>query len=113
MKIKKLTIIIMSVGLFFSCSEDNTSGFSENLSSTTVLETINAISFDEDMEELVSETLELRSSSLSARNVESSDKGSKKFDGNKYGDCATVEVDEENNVKTVTFSGTCYGKRGH
>ena len=102
----------MSVGLFFSCSEDNTSGFSENLSTTTVLETINAISFDEDMEELVSETLELRSSSLSARNIESSDKGPKKFDGNKYGDCATVEVDEENNVKTVTFSGTCYGKRG-
>ena len=64
------------------------------------------------MEELVSTTLELRSSSSSARNVESSDKGPKKFDGNKYGDCATVEVDEENNVKTVTFSGTCYGKRG-
>ena len=64
------------------------------------------------MEELVSETLELRSSSSSARNLESSDKGPKKFDGNKYGDCATVEVDEENNVKTVTFSGTCYGKRG-
>ena len=102
----------MSVGLFFSCSEDNTSGFSENLSTTTVLETINAISFDEDMEELVSETLELRSSSSSARNIESSDKGPKKFDGNKYGDCATVEVDEENNVKTVTFSGTCYGKKG-
>ena len=112
MKIKKLTIIIISVGLFFSCSEDNTSGFSENLSTTTVLETINAISFDEDMEELVSETLELRSSSSSARNIESSDKGPKKFDGNKYGDCATVEVDEENNVKTVTFSGTCYGKKG-
>ena len=102
----------MSVGLFFSCSEDNTSGFSENLSTTTVLETINAISFDEDMEELISETLELRSSSSSARNIESSDKGPKKFYGNKYGDCATVEVDEENNVKTVTFSGTCYGKRG-
>ena len=102
----------MSVGLFFSCSEDNTSRFSENLSTTTVLETINAISFDEDMEELVSETLELRSSSSSARNIESSDKGPKKFDGNKYGDCATVEVDEENNVKTVTFSGTCYGKKG-
>ena len=112
MKTKKLTIIIMSVGLFFSCSEDNTSGFSENLSTTTVLETINAISFDEDMEELVSETLELRSSSSSARNIESSDKGPKKFDGNKYGDCATVQVDEEKNVKTVTFSGTCYGKRG-
>ena len=102
----------MSVGLFFSCSEDNTSGFSENLNTTTVLETINAISFEEDLEELVSETLELRSSSSSARNLESSDKGPKKFDGNKYGDCATVEVDEENNVKTVTFSGTCYGKRG-
>ena len=112
MKIKKLTIIIISVGLFFSCSEDNTSGFSENLSTTTVLETINAISFDEDMEELVSETLELRSSFSSARNSESSDKGPKKFYGDKYGDCATVEMDEENNVKTVTFSGTCYGKRG-
>ena len=102
----------MCVGLFFSCSEDNASGFSENLSTTTVLETINAISFDEDMEELISETLELRSSSSYARNSESADKGPKKFNGDKYGDCATVEIDEENNVKTVTFSGTCYGKGG-
>jgi hypothetical protein len=111
MKIKKITIVLMCVGLFFSCSEDNTSGFSENLSTTTVLETINAISFDEDMEELVSEALELRSSS-SARNLESADKGPKKFSGDKYGYCATVEIDEENNVKTVTFLGTCYGKGG-
>lgn len=112
MKIKKITIVLICVGLFFSCSEDNASGFSENLSTTTVLETINAISFDEDMEELISETLELRSSSSYARNSESADKGPKKFNGDKYGDCATVEIDEDNNVKTVTFSGTCYGKGG-
>ena len=46
------------------------------------------------------------------RNLDSSDKGPKKFNGGKYGDCATVEIDEENNVKTVTFSGDCKGKRG-
>ena len=112
MKMKKITIVLIFVGILFSCSEDSSSGFSENLSTTTVLETINAISFDEDMEELVSEALEFRSGSSSARNLDSSDKGPKKFNGGKYGDCATVEIDEENNVKTVTFSGDCKGKRG-
>ena len=112
MKIKKVTTVLLSIGLFYACSDDNVSGFSENLSTTTVLETINAISFDEDMESLVNETLELRSSASSARGSETTDKGPKKFHGDKYGDCATVETDEENNIKTITFSGECEGKRG-
>ncbi len=112
MKIKKSTIALICAGLFIACSEDNTSGLPENLSTTTVLETINAISFDEDMEELVTEALEFRSTSNSGKSSESADKGPKKFDGDKYGECATVEIDEENNIKTVTFSGSCEGKRG-
>lgn len=112
MKIKKSTIALICAGLFIACSEDNTSGLPENLSTTTVLETINAISFDEDMEELVTEALEFRSTSNSGKSSESADKGPKKFDEDKYGECATVEIDEENNIKTVTFSGSCEGKRG-
>ena len=36
----------------------------------------------------------------------------RKFKGDKYGDCANVIEDEENNIKTVTFSDDCKGKRG-
>ena len=114
MKIKIITSIILCFVVILSCSEENVTGMSENLSTTTVLETINSISFEEDMDELVDETLELRATNLSARGSDSSDKGwgSKKFYGDKYGECATVEIDEENNVKTVTFSSDCEGKRG-
>ena len=51
------------------------------------------------MEELVTEALEFRSTSNSGKSSESADKGPKKFDGDKYGECATVEIDEENNIK--------------
>ena len=40
-------------------------------------------------------------------------KGPKRnFKGDRYGKCATITVDEENNMKTVFFDGDCFGKRG-
>ena len=113
MKIKKFTLIALSFGLITSCSEDGVSGFSENLSTTTVMETINSIAFEEDIDELVSESMNLNSNASSARSADTTaDKGPKKFMGDKYGDCATVVEDEENNTKTITFSEDCEGKRG-
>jgi hypothetical protein len=113
MKMKKFTLIALSFGLITSCSEDGVSGFSENLSTTTVMETINSIAFEEDIDELVSESMNLNSNASSARSADTSaDKGPKKFMGDKYGDCATVVEDEENNTKTITFSEDCEGKRG-
>jgi hypothetical protein len=103
----------LSFGLITSCSEDGVSGFSENLSTTTVMETINSIAFEEDIDELVSESMNLNSNASSARSADTTaDKGPKKFMGDKYGDCATVVEDEENNTKTITFSEDCEGKRG-
>lgn len=113
MKMKKFTLIALSFGLITSCSEDGVSGFSENLSTTTVMETINSISFEEDIDDLVSESMNFISSTTSARSADTAaDKGPKRFKGDKYGDCATVVEDEENNTKTITFSEDCEGKRG-
>ena len=114
---KKLTLIVISFGLITSCSDEGVSGFSENLSTTTVLETINSIAFEEDMDEMVSESMNLTSNALSARSLDSDTdsnalRGPKKFKGNKYGDCATVVDDEENFIKTITFTEDCEGKRG-
>ena len=113
MKMKKLALLTLSLGVFTSCSEDVVSGFSENLSTTTVVETINSIAFEEDIDDLVSESFDLSSNAMSARSADAdSDKGPKRFKGDKYGDCATVVVDEENNTKTIAFSEECEGKRG-
>ena len=114
---KKLTLIVLSFGLITSCSDEGVSGFSENLSTTTVLETINSIAFEEDMDEMVSESMNLTSNALSARSVDSEPdsnalRGPKRFKGNKYGDCATIVDDEENFIKTITFTEDCEGKRG-
>ena len=51
MKMKKLALLTLSLGVFTSCSEDGVSGFSENLSTTTVVETINSIAFEEDIDD--------------------------------------------------------------
>jgi hypothetical protein len=113
MKMKKLTLLVFSFGLFIGCSKESGNSSSENLSTTTILETINSIAFEEDIDALVSESMSLSSNVSSARSADSNaDKGPKKFKGDKYGDCATVVEDEENNIKTVTFSEDCEGKRG-
>ena len=110
---KKLVLLVFSFGMITSCSEDGVSGFSENLSTTTVLETINSIAFEEDIDNLISESFDLSSNAISARSADAgSDKDTKKFKGDKYGDCASLVVDEENNTKTITFSEDCEGKLG-
>ena len=110
---KKLNLLVLSFSLFIACSKESGNTSSENLSTTTILETINSIAFEEDIDALVSESMSLSSNISSARSVHfSADKGPKKFKGDKYGDCATVIEDEENNIKTVTFSDDCKGKRG-
>ena len=110
---KKLVLFAFSFGLITSCSEDGVSGFSENLSTTTVLETINSIAFEEDIDDLVSESFNLSTNVMSARSADAdSAKDLKRFKGDKYGDCASVVVDEESNTKTITFLEDCEGKRG-
>ena len=113
MKMKKFTLLALSFGFMTSCSEDGVSGFSENLTTTTILETINSIAFEEDIDELISESFDLSSKAISARSADAGlDKDTKKFKGDKYGECASVVVDKENNTKTITFSNECEGKRG-
>jgi hypothetical protein len=114
MKLINFSTLVLIFTSFISCDKGSESSFSDNLSATTVLETINSLSFNEDIHEMVSESMELtdRSASSSRNTDTAADKGPKYFQGNKYGDCATVVDDEENNIKTVTFSGECFGKKG-
>ena len=114
---KKITLLVFSFGLITSCSDEEVSGFSENLSTTTILETINSITFEEDIEEMVSESMTLTSNAQSARSADSQTdsttlRGPKRFRKDKYGDCATIIEDEENFTKTITFTEDCEGKRG-
>ena len=110
---KKLVLLVFSFGMITSCSEDGVSGFSENLSTTTVLETINSIAFEEDIDDLVSESFNLSTNVISARSADAdSAKDLKRFKGDKNGDCASVVVDEERKTKTITFLEDCEGKRG-
>ena len=113
MKLMKLSTLVLLATSFIACDKGSESSFSENLSATTVLETINSLSFNEDVDEMVAKSMELtdRSASSSRGSDAAADKGLKYFDGDKYGKCASVIDDEENNIKTVTFSGECYGKR--
>jgi len=114
MKLTNLSTLVLIATSFIACDKGSESSFSENLSATTFLETINSLSFNVDVDEMVAESMELtdRSASSSRSADASADKGPKHFDGDKYGKCASVVDDEENNIKTVTFSGECYGKRG-
>lgn len=112
MKMKKFTLFALSFGLITSCSKEGISDLPENLSMNFVLETINSIAFEEDIDELVSESMSLSTGTMSARSVEASAPGPKKFKGDKYGECAAVVEDEENNTKTITFTEDCEGKRG-
>jgi len=113
MKMKKFTLFALSFGLITSCSKEGVSDLPENLNMTSVLETINSIAFEEDIDELVSESMILSSSAMSARSADASAApGPKKFKGDLYGECATVVEDEENNTKTISFTEDCEGKRG-
>ena len=104
MKMKKFTLIALSFGLITSCSEDGVSGFSENLSTTTVMETINSIAFEEDIDELVSESMNLNSNASSARSADTTaDKGPKKFMGKEYDGInrTTFVIDEKGIIEDI------------
>ena len=91
------------------CTNDETS-LPISTSATAYVESVNSITFDQDIEDLLSDAVELSTSS--GKTVTSLAKGPSRFHGDRYGRCATVTHDEENNRKTIVFSGECNGWRG-
>ena len=55
MKLTNLSTLVLIATSFIACDKGSESSFSENLSTTTVLETINSLSFNEDIDEMVAE----------------------------------------------------------
>ena len=112
--------LISFISLFFVMSfyrcDKQSDEFISDLDTTSFVEAFLAFVFDQDIEELVDDAFAQESYSskvtdFSLFNI--SAKGPKRnFKGDRYGKCATITVDEENNVKTVFFDGECFGKRG-
>ena len=108
-------ISLLLVLSFYRCDKQSDE-FISDLDTTSFVEAFLAFVFDQDVEELVddafaqesysSKTLDISLSSVSAKGP------NRNFKGDRYGKCATITVDEENNIKTVFFDGECFGKRG-
>jgi|TARA_B100000767_G_C19755317_1_gene532704 hypothetical protein len=94
---------ILIISLTFSCDKNIDNEFSKN-DSISYLESILGITFDEDIEELVNDAFY---SDLTTSKVPK-----KRFKKDKYGRCASIYDDEQNNTKIITFDGDCEGKKG-
>jgi hypothetical protein len=102
-KYKSFIQIILVLLLISNCNK-NLDKDIFSYKSDSYLESIFSITFDEDIDELVNDAF---SSDLLTS------KGPKKrFKKDKYGKCASISNDEENNIKTIFFDGNCEGKRG-
>lgn len=106
---KQFPISCLLITLFIiGCSEENSS-VEISTDATTLIENVNALAFDQDIEDLLSDVFSLEASS--EKTAVSSNKTFYKFK-NRYGRCATITHDEENNHKTIFFDGECIGRRG-
>lgn len=95
--------IILMLILISGCDKNIDNEFIK-YDSNSYIESIFGITFDEDIEELVNDAF---SSDLLTSKIPK-----KRFKKDKYGLCASIYDDEENNTKTITFDGNCEGKRG-
>lgn len=90
------------------CNEKNSS-IDVATDATTFVENVNAIAFDQDIEDLLSDAFAFNPSS--EKTSASLTKTESKF-SYRYGRCATITHDEENNRKTIYFENDCLGWRG-
>ena len=106
---------LLLITSFYRCDKQSDE-FISDLDTTSFVEAFLAFVFDQDVEELVDDAFAQEFYSSKATDISLSDisaKGPKRnFKGDRYGKCATITVDEENNIKTVFFDGECFGKRG-
>ena len=103
---KQFPISCLLLMLFIiGCTEKNSS-IEVSLDATTFVENVNAISFEQDIEDLLSDAFAFNASS--EKTDPSSTKIESKF-SNRYGRCSTVTHDEENNRKTIYFANDCLG----
>ncbi|MGB2305499.1 MAG: hypothetical protein ACPH4I_03260 [Flavobacteriaceae bacterium] len=89
------------------CSKDETS-LNNSSDATLLIENINALAFDQDLEELLSDAFDNDESS--SKTIQEASKGfTKDKFKSRYGDCATITHDEDTNRKTIFFGDNCNG----
>ena len=101
-----LTGTIFLIYLSYKISFSKSSSESDNLKPVNFVETFLSLTYDQDIDQLVDDAF--FDSSFSSRSGDPK----KKFKGDRYGKCATIEFDEINNIKTISFDGECEGKNG-
>ncbi len=110
MKIIKLVFIFVFFVLALSRCEKDGDEFSTNLETTYFVEEFISLGYDQDIDQLVDDAFYDNFSS--SRFSPSSSDPKKKFKDDKYGKCATIELDEINKIKIISFDGECKGKNG-
>jgi len=96
-------VILFLIG----CSKDDPS-LNTLEDSSLLIENINALAFDQDLEELLSDAFAVDDSST--KTVDSVSKGfTKDKFKSRYGSCATITHDEDKNQKTIFFGDVCNG----
>ena len=104
-QIKPIFILFAIIFFLYGCEKEH-DDFSKNLDTTYFVETFLSLTYDQDIDQLVDDAF--FDSSFSSRSGDPQ----KKFKGDRYGKCATIEFDEINNIKTISFDGECEGKNG-
>tara|TARA_B100000767_G_scaffold108743_1_gene104152 strand:+ start:2673 stop:3563 length:891 start_codon:yes stop_codon:yes gene_type:complete len=103
---KYLTIFcFLFVLLIIGCSKDETN-LNNYANATLLIESINALAFDQDLEELLSDAFAVPEPSSKKVNEASKGFTKDKFKRS-YGDCATITNDEDTNRKTIFFGDNC------
>jgi len=110
MKQVKQIFIFFSLIYFINGCEKESIDLSSNLETTYFVEEFISLGFDQDIDQLVDDVF-YDSFSSSRHQLLSSDP-KKKIKGDIYGKCATIEFDEKNNTKIISFDGECKGKNG-
>ena len=112
MKNLKILLFTALVAFQYSCTENEDSMINDVISTTSAIENINAITFEEEVSDLVSEGMQYQTSLLTNKTETNDLKQSSSPRRYRFNDCADIVIDEENNTKTITFLEDCENNRG-
>ena len=112
MKNLKILLFTALVAFQYSCTENEDSMINDVISTTSAIENINAITFEEEVSDLVSEGMQYQTSLLTNKTETNDLKQSSSPGRYRFNDCADIVIDEENNTKTITFLEDCENNRG-
>lgn len=95
--------------LLTSCNENDESTHDDFTSDNFLIESIDAIAYDQDIEDLVADGISINNSLNKTEPATA--KNSNDWFKDRYGKCLTITNDTINNRKTIFFNPDCQGRR--